>query len=59
MLKELLQAELPHPEELIRCLEENHNILYIKWRTKLPLRDIYTVKKAWQAEYGGKVWQQK
>ncbi|VVB52177.1 Uncharacterised protein [uncultured archaeon] len=55
MLKEYIQEMLPYPDELISLLEAEKNVLYIHYKTGLPLKNIVTVKKAWRQEYGGKV----
>jgi len=51
VLREYIQEQLPEPDELIRLLEANKSIFYIKYRTGFALRDIYKVKKAWNNEY--------
>lgn len=55
VLKEYIQEMLPYPDELISLLEAGHNSISISLKTGLPLRAVYTVKKAWRQEYGGKV----
>lgn len=52
MLKEYIQEMLPYPDELIHLLELEKNVLYIHYKTGLPLGAIRTVKKAWRNEYG-------